>query len=73
MPVALEEYMTLEEAATALGVSEQTIRRYIRLGRLRGFKRPMAKGIEFVLRSEVGRLQEVIPVDRSDQAEDGGM
>ena len=64
------EYLTIEQAAQLLGVSARTLRLYIAQGKLTGYKPRVGRSAQLVRRSEVETLREIVPVDRSDQADD---
>lgn len=51
-----EEWLTLKEAATALRVSELTLRRWLKQGLIRGAKLPTARAGWRIPRREIERL-----------------
>ena len=71
MATMTDDYITLDEAAKLLDLAPRTIRLYIARGMLQGYKRATAKGVQFVRRSDVQRLKEIVPVDRPSQPGDG--
>lgn len=66
--VQLDGYFTIDEAATRLGVSRDTIRRKIRRGELQAERRQGPYGIQWMIpESEIRTAQEitdVVPVNR---------
>ena len=53
------EYVTVEELAALLGVTEETVRRWLRSGALHGIRLPTRRAGWRIPRSEVRRLLEL--------------
>ena len=57
-----ETVMTVAQAAQRLGVNAETIRRWIRSGKLQAFKRPGKGRQMFVRAADVERFTKYIPI-----------
>lgn len=69
------EHVTVENLAATLGVTEETVRRWLRSGRLHGVRLPTRRAGWRIPRPEVARMLQLEPAEPGDQAKvpgDGG-
>ena len=57
------EYITVTEAAQMLGVNAETIRRWIRSGKLKAYQKPGRGRALFVEKSAVEKFMRLVPVE----------
>lgn len=61
-----ETYMTTQEACDYLGVSRQTLNRYVNQGRVHQHKRGITRTV-YYSKSELDRLSEIQPTEEQDR------
>lgn len=60
------EYLTVQETMDYLGVSRDTLDRYVRLGKLQRYKRGLS-GRTFYKRADLDNLLEIRPAERDEE------
>jgi len=63
----VDEFVTLKEAKTLLGVSAYTVNQMLKDGRLTPFEIPVDRRRRYVKREEVDQLKQIRPVERSER------
>jgi excisionase family DNA binding protein len=67
-----DRHLTVPEVAEQLRVAEETVRRWLRIGKLKGKRLGGTKAGYRIPQSEVDRLLDVEPEDRTEPPTEGG-